>query len=175
MIAPLLLASLLAAPAPFEPTGEVSFHVSGGGGTGASFSAERLVGPNANLTLTDGGWAGDIVGHDVQLEVSDRRITGAGIDLHLDRAGAKHSIRGNVFGQRVSFERAEREVNGRVGGCSFTLKRKGTGRFEGTVACIGPRGGLPQTGYGVLKLAGAADTTEPPSPQFPLALIAALL
>jgi hypothetical protein len=175
MLSALLVASMLAAAPDWEPTGEVSFHVRGSPSTGASFDGERLVGPTANLTKTGDGWAGDIGGQNVNLEISPKRIVGSSVDLHLEADKGKTSIRGTFFGRQLTLQYDHKSVSGRVGACSFQLDRKGTGDFEGTVGCMQRRGPLPQTGYGVLKLYGQAAEDSPPSPQFPLALVAVLV
>jgi len=175
MISAVVLASLLAAAPSYEASGEISFHVHGGVGNGASFDAGRVIGPSANLTNTEGVWAGDIGGQNVSLDVSPTRITGANLDLHLEKDGAKRSIRGNFFGQRLSLEYGEKRVSGRVGSCSFTLDRKRVGVYEGTVGCMDRGARLPRTGYGILNFAGLAAEAEPPSPQFQLALVATLV
>src|SRR5215212_5679726 len=110
MIPAIVLASLLAAPPAYEATGQISFHVRGGAGQGASFDAERVVGPTANLTNTEGVWAGDIGGQNVSLDVSPTRIIGANLDLHIGQQGDKRSIRGNFFGQRLSLEYSAKTV-----------------------------------------------------------------
>lgn len=175
MISAIVLASLLAAPPGYEATGQISFHVRGGVGQGASFDAERVIGPTANLTNTEGVWAGDIGGQNVSLDVSPTRIIGANVDLHIGQQGDKRSIRGNFFGQRLSLEYSAKTLSGRVGACSFSLDRKRAGVYEGTVGCMDRGARLPRTGYGILNLAGQAAEPEPPSPQFPLALVATLI
>lgn len=175
MLSALVLASLVTAAPDWEPTGEIAFHIRGRPGTGASFDGERLVGPTANLTRTDGTWAGDLGGENVSLEISRDRIVGSNVDLHYGTERGKTSIRGNFFGQRLTLEYDKKVVSGRVGACSFKLGRKGAGNFEGTVGCVERNDRLPRTGYGILRFSGQAAEDSPPSPQFPLALVAVLL
>jgi len=174
MLTAVVLASVLAAAPEWEPAGEVVFHIRGQPGTGASFDADRLVGPTANLTRTDGTWAGDIAGENVSLEISPSRIVGSNVDLHVGQEKGKTSIRGLFFGRQLKLEYDTKTVSGRVGACSFNLDRKGAGNFEGAVGCVRRRQTLPQTGYGVLKLIGHAADQPPSFPQLPLALVAVL-
>lgn len=176
LLLPAALAALLAAPASaFEPTGELTFRVRGNAGTGASFDAERLVGPSVNLTRREGGsWAGDIAGQNVSLEVSDRRVSGANVDLHLGNDGKKRMVRGNFFGRRLWLEYSGKKLSGRFGDCSLSLERRRAGVLEGDVGCVERAGNLPRTAHAILQLAGEAAQAEPPMPQFALALVALL-
>ncbi len=173
-----LLAGLALPALAFDPSGEVQFVASGtlSGGAGAAYDAERVVGPMANLTRRDdGGWVGDLAGQNIDLEVSDRKLAGANVDIHLERSADKTTVRGLYFGKRISLELGPKTMSGRVGACSIDLERKAPGVFRGDVGCVDPRGGLmPQTAKATLKLTGDAASTYPPMPQFALALMAVL-
>jgi hypothetical protein len=168
--------ALLAVPAAaYDPTGELTFRVRGSVGTGASFDAERLVGPTVNLTRQEGGgWAGDIAGQNVRLEVTDRRVSGANVDLHLAAEGRKRMVRGNFFGQRLWLEYTGKKLSGRVGDCSLSLSQRRAGLLEGDIGCLERAGSLPRTAHAILQLAGDAAQPDPPMPQFALALVALL-
>lgn len=175
LLAACCAAALATAATAYEPTGELRFRVRGAVGTGASFDDGRLVGPTANLTRQEGGgWAGDLAGQNVSLEVSPTRLSGANVDLHLSKEGAKQVVRGLFFGQRIWLEIAEKKVSGRIGGCSFDLGRKRTGLYEGTVGCVDRERTLPATAHASLTMFGDAARAEPPQPQFALALVAVL-
>lgn len=178
----LAIATLLAVPGgaagqsqPFQATGEVFFLGYGGVGNGASYSDDRIVGQNVNLTRRDdGGWAGDLLGQNVDMVVTPERLSAPNFDVHIERKGDRLAVRGNVFGQRFSVEMTPKELTGRSGSCSFDLSRIQPGVFRGNVGCMSPRASLPSTGTGLLKLAGDASQREPALPQLALALIAAL-
>jgi hypothetical protein len=172
----LAVASLLARPAfAFDPSGELLFVARGAQSAGASFDAERLVGPTVNMSRRDdGGWAGDLGGENIDLEVSEHRLTGANVDIHLDRSNDKTTVRGTYFGQRISLEFGPRAVTGRVGACSIDLERKRPGYYEGDVGCVTRGMTMPAIARATLKLAGLAAEVRPPMPQFALALISVL-
>ncbi|BDG07324.1 hypothetical protein [Anaeromyxobacter paludicola] len=174
----LLLAALGAASparaAPdFKPTGEVIL-VGLGPGFGASFDAERVVGPNVNLTRRgEDAWAGDIAGLDVDLSVQGGHITGPNVDLHVARQGERTEIRGLLRGKVVRLEVDAKKVSGRSGVCSLELRRDQAGDYEGDLGCVGRRSALPATGRSFLRVQGDAATPERrPFPQFALALVA---
>jgi hypothetical protein len=128
-----------------------------------------------NLTRREGGgWAGDIAGQNVSLEVSDRRVSGANVDLHLVAEAGKRTVRGNFFGQRLWLEYSGKKLSGRFGDCSLSLQQRRAGVLEGDVGCIERAGTLPRTAHAILQLAGDAARPEPPMPQFALALLALL-
>ncbi len=170
---PALVAALVAlAPGdlPYEPTGEVLIVPPG---ASASFSSDRVVGPVVNLTRMEGGyWAGDILGQNVQLEVTDRAIRGPNFDVHIERKKGAIVVRGNVFATRINVEFGPKEIEGRMGACSIDLAKKRPGIFSGQIGC--QRGGLPAVTGATMKLAGDAAAEEPPLPQLAFALIAVL-
>jgi len=172
----LAVASLLARPAlAFDPSGEILFVARGAPSAGASYDAERLVGATVNMARRDdGGWAGDLGGQSIDLEVSDTRLTGANVDLHVDRSNDKTTVRGTYFGQRISLELGPRTVSGRVGACSLDLTRKRPGYYEGDLGCVARGVAMPTVAKATLKLAGDAAAMHPPMPQFALALISVL-
>ncbi len=178
-VATLLVASVAAAaqtpPPIFQPTGEVYFIGVGGVGSGASYTEDRVIGPNVNLTRRDdGGWAGDLLGQNVDITVTPTRLSAPNFDVHIERKGDELAVRGTVFGQRFSMEMTPRELSGRSGNCSFDLSRRQPGVLRGNVGCTDPRSVFPATATGTLKLSGDAAEREPSLPQLALALIAAL-
>ncbi len=176
------LAALLAAPlagtaqdTSFQATGEVFFLGWDGIGSGASYSEDRIVGPNVNLTRRDdGGWAGDLLGQNVDLAVTPTRLSAPNLDVHGEKKGDELTVRGNVFGRRFSLQKTPKSVSGRSGNCSFDLSRRQPGVMQGEVGCTDPRSVFPATGHGTLKLAGNAAEREPSLPQLALALIAVM-
>ncbi len=176
------IATLLAAPLAggaqslsFQATGEVFFLGWDGVGSGASYSDERVIGPNVNLTRRDdGGWAGDLLGQNVDLTVTPTRLSAPNLDVHLERKGDGLTVRGLVFGRRFSVEMTPKAVSGRSGNCSFDLERRQPGVLRGGVGCTDPRSAFPATATGTLKLSGNAAEREPSLPQLALALIAVM-
>jgi hypothetical protein len=168
----LLVLALAASPAlAFEPTGEVLFN----GGSSASFDAERIVGPTVNLTLAEGGyWTGDILGENVDLDVSGDRIRGPNIELVIERNKDATTVRGNAFGRRINLEYGPRRLTGRVGSCNYDLKRTRDGGFGGNVGCMPPGAALPRVTSSGLRLVGQASQVAPPQPQFAIALLTTL-
>lgn len=158
----------------FQPAGEILFVPWGSTGAGVSYSDDRIVGPNVNLTRRDdGGWAGDLMGQNVDLSVTPTRLSGPNFDVHIESKGDELRVRGNAFGVHVSVEVDPKRIAGRSGNCSFDLTRRMPGVFRGEVGCASPRAILPSTGTATLKLAGNAAAREPSLPQFALALLAA--
>jgi len=207
---PVLAASLLACAAPqkpapeaatppvedegrdFQASGEIFFLSPGGTGTSAAFDDRRIVGPSVNLTRDEEGtWGGGLAGQDVLLAIAPDRITGAGVDLHVERKGDATSLRGIWFQRRVSLEFTPKNVTGRAGAtCSVDVERKAPGVYQGSVGCLvqqplrtqlfaggsisPPRQAQIVATHATLRLAGDAASPSPPMPQFALALLAVL-
>jgi hypothetical protein len=170
---------LLALPAvgqeaPFEPSGELRFHVAGGLGSGASFDDSRVVGPTVNLTKReDGSWAGDLGGQDLSLDVGERRATGTNVNLLYSQKAGRTNVEGLVLGRRVRVELDAKRLKGRVGDCSFDLARKGA-VLRGELGCVPGRATFPATGKATLELVGQAADEYPPLPQLAFALASIL-
>ena len=163
----------------FRAAGEIFFIAVGGTGTSAAFDDRRIVGPAVNLTLGEGGdWAGDLAGQNVSLAIAPDRITGAGVDLHVERGGERTSVSGIWFQRRVSLDFAPRTISGRAGpACSVDLRRDSPGVFQGSVGCVVQQPNKPQQANvtrATIQLAGDAALPSPPMPQFALALVAVL-
>lgn len=182
---PLLLALALASAAtlpsaargadqePYEPTGEVQFRSRGAMWSGATFDGERVVGPLINVARRDdGSWAGDLGGESTDLTVTSERATGVNVNIQFARKGKATEIQGLLFGQRIRFELTDKRFSGRLGECSFDLKRRRPGLYVGDVGCLSE--GVPRTARATLNLSGDAALEDPPLPQVALALIAAL-
>jgi len=169
----LLVLPLLAGQTPtFEPAGEIIIP----GASSAAWDGERIVGPRINLTAREGGgWAGDILTQNVDLTVTDTRVTGPNFEIFVesDKEKGKGSVRGNVFGRRFSLEYGAKEFTGRVGACSYDLKRQKVGGWSGQAAC-GQSGTMSNVVRVQIKLLGNADAPAPPMPQFALALVAVM-
>ena len=160
---------------PFEATGELRFHGYGTVGTSAAFDGERLVGPTVNLTRReDGTWGGDLAGQNMDLEVTDRRVSGPNVSLSFSQKGGRTEVEGLFFNQRFRVSLDAKRLRGRFGECSFDLVRKRGGAYQGDVGCMRPRAAFPAAAKATLSLIGAAADAAPPLPQFALALIAIL-
>ncbi|HZZ83721.1 MAG TPA: hypothetical protein VFE30_04220 [Anaeromyxobacteraceae bacterium] len=175
-----LVAALGAAPAAhaapdFKPAGEVIL-VGVGGGVGAGFDADRVVGPTVNLTRRDGGeWAGDLAGLNVALAVGGGRIVAPNVDLRVESQGGVTTIRGLLRGKVVRLAADGRRVSGRYGVCSLDLRRDQGGAYEGDLGCVARRSRLPRTARSFLRVRGDADDVGArPYPQFALALVSIL-
>lgn len=176
-LAAFLLSALPAAAQapPFEPTGELRFLGHGSIGSSASYDGERLVGPTVNLTRReDGSWAGDLAGQNMDLEVSDRRVTGPNVNLTLSQKGGRTEVEGLFFNQRFRVTLDGKRLRGRFGECSFDLVRKRSGSFHGDFGCLRPGAAFPTSAKATLSLIGTAADAAPPLPQFALALVAIL-
>jgi hypothetical protein len=171
-----LAPSALAQSTEYEPTGEVRFRAGGFGG-GASFSADRVVGPRVNMTRReDGGWAGDLLGHDLDLHLDNGRLSGPNVNLTFSQKDDKVAIEGLFFGDRVRVNFDRKKFQGRMGGCSVDLTRLKSGAiFRGDFGCMGPGTRLPASGKGDLEFYGDAALEKPPLPQLTLALVATLM
>jgi hypothetical protein len=168
-----LLAALPAAA--FDPTGEVLFHIRGSAGTSAAFDGDRLVGPDVNLTRQDGGgWAGDLKGQNLDLDVTPKRVSGPNVNLVFSQKGGRTEIEGLFYGVRVRIAMDRKRLKGRIGSCSLDLGRKAPSLFHGDVGCIRRGATFPQAGKGALELSGEAANELPPLPQLAFALIAVL-
>lgn len=161
--------------AAFEPTGEVVFHARGTIGTSAAYDSDRVVGPVVNMTRQDGGgWAGDLLGENLDLAVTPTKASGPNVNLVFSQKSGRTEIEGLFFGVRLRIEMDKKKLKGRFGTCSLDLARKGTSVFFGDLGCIRPGASLPETAKATLELQGDAASDTPPLPQFALALIAAL-
>jgi hypothetical protein len=157
----------------YQPTGEINFRA-GGIATGASYDEARVIGPSVNMQESEGGsWIGDIGGGNVDLEISDDKVNGVGVDLHVKQEKNRVTIRGNVFNRRVSMEVDDKKVSGRAGECSIDLQRQSPGLFVGNIGCS--RGTqTPQIARAEMRFTGTAAEKNPPHPQFALALVSVL-
>jgi hypothetical protein len=171
-----LAPSALAQSPEYEPTGEIRFRAGGLGG-GASFSADRVVGANVNMTRRDdGGWAGDLLGRDLDLHLDSDRLTGPNVNLGFSQKGDAVSIEGLFFGQRVRLQLDLKKAQGRMGGCSLDMKHlKAAPVYRGSFGCMGANARFPTSGIADLQFYGDAAAEKPPLPQLTLALVATLL
>jgi hypothetical protein len=159
----------------YHATGEVRFH-GGGIGSGASFSPDRVVGPAVNMTRReDGGWAGDLVGQNLDLRADPGRLSGPNVNLVYAQKGGTITVEGLWFGRRVRFTLDPKKFEGRFGGCSFDMRHaKARGAvYQGDIGCVGRRG-FPATAKGGVELLGDAAQANPPLQQLALALVAAM-
>ena len=172
----LALAVLAAAPPvhAFDPVGGLDFTVAGLTSAGASFDAERVVGPIVNMSRQEeGGWAGDLNGNDMPLAVTPKKLSGAGVSLQIDRSPDALSIEGLFFSHRVRIELTGKKLTGRYGACSFDLKKVKEGLYVGDTGCLRNRT-LPTTGQATFRLVGVAASSDVPMPQLALGLLAVL-
>jgi len=160
-----------------QATGELLFRATGAAAVGASFDASHVMGPRVNMAMAEGGaWAGDLDGRNVVLSVEPGHLSGAGVDLHVERQGDALAVRG-LYGQhRVDISVTPKSIRGTSDGgrCSYDLTAREPRRLAGTVGCTTARGAMmPQVATAELKIAGeGAQLSAPALPQFVLALLA---
>jgi len=149
-----------AAPAPFEATGGFAYR-----GSGASFSGDRVVSPDIEVSKrSDGSWAGRIGGEVFDVNVRNSGMRGASTLVTWDETPTGVIIDGMLNGVVMHFEVDDKRVLVRTGGGvthqgtprSFTLGRLDHEHF--------------QSGF---ELRGLAAELHPPEPQFALALTGA--
>lgn len=151
------------APEEFKPAGEVQLVGMSAGiaSSSAAFDAWRISGPRISVARVDAStWGGHVGDRDIRVSVRPGRISGAGMNVAVERAGDSLEI-GGLFGEaRVRFEITARRVRGSVGQRSYELVATAPGHYVGMGR--------------ILRLTGAAaDLANPPMPQLALALIAA--
>jgi hypothetical protein len=137
---------VLAQEAPFVSTGEVVYRNS------AAFDATRVRGPTVNMAITkDGRWGGNLLQKDVMLKVTPDRISGAGVNLVVKKAGGKLTVEGLVNNVRVRLEASADKFVGRVGTAQVESTREpgsdwwvnaGSGR-QATIRFKGDAGKMP--------------------------------
>ncbi len=156
-----------AAPAPqaaepeYVPAGEIRIRLS------ASYDATRVRGPNTNLTLaSDGRWAGRLSGQSVRLQVTPTRISGAGVTLTVAREAERLSVQGTAAGARVRIIATRTSIDAQAGQRSFNATRDADGNWRQ----VNQAGGATNFRF----TGSAADPLAAPSPQWMLAVIAAL-
>lgn len=175
LAAALVAGTATAQEQPFEPTGEVRFVGWGSTGTGAAFDGERIVGPSVNLTRRDDGtWAGDLAGHDLDLQLSPTHAKGPNVNLSFETKDGRTTVEGLFFGRRIRIAMDRKRFQGKAGICSVDLARKGPAAFQGQIGCMPTGRGVPQTSRATLQLIGQAGADQPPMPQLALALVAIL-
>lgn len=176
-LATILLSPLSAAAQQpqFEPTGELRFHGYGSVGSSAAFDGRRVIGPTVNLTLReDGTWGGDLVGQNMDLEVSEKRVSGPNVSLSVSQKGGRTAVEGLFYNQQFRVTMDAKRLHGRFGECSFDLVRKKGGAYQGDVGCLRRGATFPSASKATLSLIGTAADPAPPMPQFALALVAIL-
>ena len=160
----------------FAPTGEIRFVAYGALASGAAWSADRIVGPVVNMARReDGGWAGDLLGHDLSLNLDSNRLSGPNVNLLFSQKGSKIDVEGLFYGQRVRITMDGKKLEGRMGDCSYQFKRSRSGlAYQGDVGCMRRGAIFPAAGKAGLELLGEAAGPNPPLPQLTLALVAIL-
>jgi hypothetical protein len=153
-----------AAPAPeadYVPAGEVRIRLS------ASYDATRVRGPNTNLTLgSDGRWAGRIAGQSTRLQVTPTRITGAGVTLNVTSEPDRLTVQGTAASARVRIVATKNSIDATAGNRSFNATRDADGNWRQA----NQAGGATNFRF----TGSAVDPLAAPSPQWVLAVIAAL-
>ncbi|MEY2668545.1 MAG: hypothetical protein RJA59_1183 [Pseudomonadota bacterium] len=153
-----------AAPAPeadYVPAGEVRIRLS------ASYDATRVRGPNTNLTLSsDGRWAGRIAGQSTRLQVTPTRITGAGVTLNVTTEPDRLTVQGTAASARVRIVATKNSIDATAGNRSFNATRDADGNWRQA----NQAGGATNFRF----TGSAVDPLAAPSPQWVLAVIAAL-
>lgn len=155
-----LACASLGKPLPeFQKKGEIYFAQ-----RSASFDEYRVVGPLINMTMrSDGSWAGTFGSGPsatvVDVSYDNGFLRGSNISLKIEEHSAGIKMNGLWLGKQVRFEVDNNQVMVRTDNRSFTLNRTGEGLY-------GPDGNL--------RLEGEANLTNPPMPQFALAMLASL-
>lgn len=147
-----------APPKEFKPIGEIRFAQTGESFS-ASFSEDRVVSPNVDLSKTaEGGWRGRIGNSIIDVNVYPDRIGGSGLTVRKENSDPGREVfTAQVEGKIFRFELDPKQALIRAPGFSATLGHNGDNTF-------GPGG--------ILKLTGAATERPMMWPQLPLALIA---
>lgn len=149
------------ADADYVPSGEVRIRLS------ASYDATRVRGPNTNLTLTaDGRWAGTIANSSVRLQVTPKRISGAGVTLNVTRTDDRLTVQGTAAGARVRIVATRTSLDAQAGDRSFNATRDADGNWRQANRA----GGATNFRF----TGSAADPLTAPQPQWILAVIGAL-
>ncbi len=150
-----------AAEADYVPTAEIRIRLS------ASYDATRVRGPNTNLTLaSDGRWAGRIAGQAVRLQVTPTRISGAGVTLTVAREDGRLTVQGTAAGSRVRIVATKTSLDAQAGNRTFNATRDADGNWRQA----NQSGGATNFRF----TGSAADPLSAPTPQWILAVIAAL-
>lgn len=150
-----------AAEAEYVPAGEIRIRLS------ASYDATRVRGPNTNLTLApDGRWAGTVAGQAVRLQVTPARISGAGVTLTVSRENDRLSAQGTSAGVRVRIVATKASLDAQAGNRRFNATRDADGSWRQA----NQAGGATNFRF----TGSAADPLTAPTPQWILAVIAAL-
>lgn len=139
---------------PFVATGEVIYRLGN-----ASFDANRVVAPRANLTRrSDSSWGGLLMNQPIDASVTTDRLTGVNLMMNWTLGPEGIVITGQWQGRILRFEVNRSVALVRTNTLSVTLPRNDAHSF-------GPDGQL--------RLLGEAGLVHPPMPQFGLAMIAA--
>lgn len=143
----------------FVPVGEVGFSQSGSAYS-ASFSEDRVVSPEADLSRTgDGSWRGRIGNAVIDVNVYPDRLAGSGLTMKKETGEQGREVyTAQVDGQIFRFELDAQKALIRAPRFSATLPHNGNNTY-------GPGG--------ILQLRGEAVTRPAPWPQLGLSLLAA--
>ncbi len=129
----------------------------------AAYGPGRVRGPAVNLTDGgDGEWKGSIKDLDGVFKVTETRISGARLNLVMDRDGDEWTCQGTVDGRRVRIERSRDGLVARYDNRLYDLKRVAPDLWAS----------MP-TGPGI-RVKGDAAGKSPYYPQFIFALLAVL-
>ncbi len=149
-----------AAEEPFVADGEIVYRGS------AAYDAGHVRGPKVNMSLTkDGRWGGNLLDQDVMLTVTDKKITGAGVNLVVTRDATSIAVEGLVSGVRVRVKATQDTFVGRVGNRQLECKRSPDGVW---FLADGPR-------VAAIKFKGSAGRMpDVPMPQWLFAVIGSI-
>ena len=129
----------------------------------AAYGPGRVRGPGVNLTDGgDGEWKGSIKDLDGIFKVTETRISGARLNLVMDRDGEEWTCQGTVDGKRVRIERSRDGLVARYDNRLYDLKRVAPDLWASVPAGPG------------IRVKGDAAGKSPYYPQFILALLAVL-
>jgi hypothetical protein len=140
----------------FEPLGGVFYR-----GRSATFSADRIVGPEVDLIRrADGSWGGRMHGHTVDVDEYPGRIAGTNLKLSVQQSTQGLILAGLWLEEMVRFEITPQKLTIRTPKYALTLQATGPGTYGQD---------------GLVRLTGGAAQLAPRMPQFALALAGAFL
>ncbi|MBK7859349.1 MAG: hypothetical protein IPJ65_12150 [Archangiaceae bacterium] len=147
-----------AEPEDYSPTGSVSSQ-----GRVATFSADRVVSPTANLSRrADGSWAGTLGARAIDVAVTRDALRGVDVNLTVTRTKGRTAFEGLVAQRPFRLELTEGRIEVRWGQSVQQYVREKDGAWR-TLSMATPYG---------LALEGQAAEPSPPEPQLVLAFIA---
>jgi hypothetical protein len=143
----------------FIKTGEVIVSLGRQNGS-AAFDANRVVGPQVNLSRrSDGSWGGQLNGEFYSFTLSPGRLSSANFVLNYEETASGLTMKGHIQGRMFRFEVDNEQLLMHTGdGRALTLPRMSDELFGSD---------------GKVRLEGEAGSQNPPMPQLAFALLSA--